>query len=98
MTANDPDPLDNLLETIEREPSRRRAFWKKLAEHLRERRARLPVTKPAQRRAAVSTGAAGAAPERAEPARRRIRGLRLLLLIAGLAGAPFQFTPQRRQH
>lgn len=94
MDAHRTAPLDELLDEIEREPPRRRAFWKALAEHLRRRHARLPVPKPAPRlaedgiRPDAGEASAGAAT-------RRFRPLRLMLLIVGVLGAPFQAASGR---
>jgi hypothetical protein len=91
MAEHDTAPLDGLLEVIEREPPRRRAFWIPLVEQLRRRHARLPVPVPAH--ALRRDG--DRMPAHAVPTRRRFRGLRLLLLIVGLLGAPFQLTTGR---
>jgi hypothetical protein len=94
MSANQIAPLEELLVEIDREPPRRRAFWKALAEHLRRRHARLPMPKPPSRRAGDGIRPdGGRAP--AASAKRRFRPLRLLFLIVGILGAPFQAAPSR---
>jgi hypothetical protein len=102
MSAHRTDPLEELLHRIDREPPRRRAFWKALAEDLREHRARLPRPKRTRWRRSSRQDANASEPPRAAaaadgtrptaaPARRRKRrtALRGALLIAALIAAPF---------
>jgi hypothetical protein len=88
MEAPQTRPLAKLIERIEREPPRRRVFWKSLAEELRRRRARLTLRRHARSAPAVAAEPAPASAS-AGRARRRFRPFRLALLVAGLAAAPF---------
>jgi hypothetical protein len=102
MSAHRTDPLEELLHRIDREPPPRRAFWKALAEDLREHHARLPRPKRTRWRRSSRQDADALEPPRAaaadgtrlkaaEPMRRRKRrtALRVTLLIAALIAAPF---------
>jgi hypothetical protein len=91
MTAHHTRPLTGLIEEIEREPPRRRAFWKSLAQELRRRRARLTLRKH------VPSPPEAEAPAAAGRARRRFRPFRLALLAVGLAAAPFQSADRGRR-